>query len=314
MRRDLPWFLIAVLALGSCAKPGKIELAPQVNPIGPTGKPLIRPRGSADRGTPVVPGGNANPSAAAIADTPEEEIVYTSMDNPEGVIPELSDILGAAPKKRGPWEESETIAKQRAAREGKPILIWFTDSQSSPMCKALNQELLSTPEFSMWASEKVIRLRVDSNIGGSEFVSDPDISLDEEENRRAEVRAYVAALKKRYKVLGAPVLLLLNPGGEVIGRYRGYKRGQADFTWGLIKHGEAVSANARREWRSSLEKKGYREWQDRKGRKVFAKLTSYSNGTLTLIEPDGTRSKTHENKLCDDDQDWLDQQKKSRGL
>ena len=91
-------------------------------------------------------------------------------------------------------------------------------------------------------------------------------------------------------------------------------RGQADFTWGLIKHGEAVSANARREWRSSLEKKGYREWRDRSDRKVFAKLVSYSKGTLTLIEPDGTRSRTHENKLCDEDRAWIAEQKKLRGL
>jgi hypothetical protein len=314
MRQYFPWFLIAALALSSCAKPGKIEVQKQFNPITPSGKPLIRPSGSAGRGTPVVPGGNATNPATAINDTPEEEILYTSMDNPEEGLPELSDILGAAPRKRGPWEESETVAKQRAAREGKPILIWFTDSQSSPMCKALNQELFSTPEFGMWASEKVIRLRVDSNVGGSEFVSDPDISLDEEETRRADVRSYTRALKKRYKVLGAPTLLLLNPSGEVIGRYRGYKRGQADYTWGLIKHGEAVSANARKEWRASLETKGYREWRDRKDRTVFAKLTAYSDGTLTLIEPDGTRSKTHENKLCDEDQNWLVQQKKNRGL
>ena len=100
----------------------------------------------------------------------------------------------------------------------------------------------------------------------------------------------------------------------MIGRYRGYKRGEADFTWGLIKQGEAVSANAYKEWRASLEKKGYREWRDRKDRKVFAKLTAYSNGTLTLIEPDGTRSQTHENKLSDEDQNWLVQQKKNRGL
>ena len=82
-------------------------------------------------------------------------------------LPELSDILGAAPKSRGPWEESETIAKQRAAREGKPLLIWFTDSARSPMCKALNQELFSTPDFGMWASEKIIRLRVDANVAAA---------------------------------------------------------------------------------------------------------------------------------------------------
>ncbi len=319
MRPLFPWFLIAALSLTSCAKlgmGGKEESTGTPSPFGPTGiPPILRSSGpGGDSGTPVVAGGNAPEIGTGPMNiTPEEDIVFTDPDNPEANLPELSSIL-AAPKRRGPWEESETIAKQRAAREGKPLLIWFTDSQNSPMCKALSQELFSNPEFETWASEKLIRLRVDANERASDFVKNPEISVDERGTREADAKAYVVKLKKRYKVLGHPSLLLLNPSGEVVGRYRGYKRGQADFTWGLIKHGEAVSANAYKDWRSGLEKKGYREWQDRKERKVFAKLTGYSNGTLTLIEPDGTRSKTHENKLSDKDQAWIAEQKKIRNM
>lgn len=306
------------VALTSCARLGlgdKKEPANPPSPFGPTGiPPQLRTKGP-ESGVPVVPGGNAPIPAPAgpLNLTPEEDIVFTDPDNPEANLPELSTIL-TAPKSRGPWEESETIAKQRSAREGKPLLIWFTDSQTSPMCKALSQELFSTPDFERWASEKLIRLRVDSNVDGSKFVNDPDISLGEKDSRRVDARTYVAKLKKRYKVLGQPSLLLLNPSGEVIGRYRGYKRGDADYTWGLIKQGEAVSANAYKEWRAGLEKKGYREWRDRRDRKVFAKLTGYSNGTLILIEPDGTRCRTHESKLSDGDRAWLSEQKRLRGL
>jgi hypothetical protein len=145
-------------------------------------------------------------------------------------------------------------------------------------------------------------------------VDDPDLPLDEKETRLVEIKNHVARMKKQYKVLGHPVLVLLNPAGEKIGQYRGYKRGDADYTWGLIKQGEAASSHAYQGWRAALEKKGYREWRDRQDRKVFAKLASYSNGNLILIEPDGTRSRTHENKLSDVDQAWMDQQKKVRGL
>ena len=319
MRPLFPWFLIAAFSLTSCAKlgiGGKKEAAGTPSPFGPTGiPPILRSSGpGGDSGTPVVAGGNApEVGTGPMNITPEEDIVFTDPDNPEANLPELSSIL-TAPKRRGPWEESETIAKQRAAREGKPLLIWFTDSQSSPMCKALSEELFSDPEFEKWAVEKLIRLRVDSNERASNFVKDPDIKGEERDTREVDVRSYVKNLKKRYKVLGHPSLLLLNPSGEVVGRYRGYKRGQAEFTWGLIKHGEAVSANAYKDWRSGLEKKGYREWQDRKERKVFAKLTGYSSGTITLIEPDGTRSKTHENKLSDKDQAWIAEQKKIRNM
>lgn len=308
-------FSSAVLFLVSCAKTSKIDLGDQPNPVGPTGKPLIRASGG-DAGTPVAPGGNANTTKAnpQVNFTPEDETVYTDMDNPEASLPELSDVLDAAPQRTGPWELSETIARQRAIQEGKPLLIWFTDSKTSPMCKALSQELFNRQDFADWADEKLVRLKVDSNVSGSDFVNDSSIGLDEKETRRIDTINYAARLKKRYKVLGAPSLVLLNPAGAVIGQYRGYKRGESDFKWGLIKQGEASWAAKYESWKSGLEKKGYREWRDRKGRKVFAKLTAYSKGTLILIQPDGTRYKTEESKLSDADKAWIAEQKKLRGL
>ncbi len=311
MRRLFQWTLVLALSLTSCAKlglGGKPEKKEPTGPFGPTGiPPQLRSKNS-DPGTPVIAGGNIPGKPSALNITPEEDIVYTDPDNPNATIPELSTLLSSA--KRGPWEESETIAKLRSVREGKPLLIWFTDSATSPMCKALTQELFSTNDFGSWASEKLVRLRVDANVK----ISDPDLDLGSSEDRRVTVRNYNAALKKRYKVMGYPSLILLSPSGEVIGRYRGYKRGEADFLWGQIKHAEAVAAESYKGWRAGLEKKGYREWQDRKEQKIFARLTSYSKGTLTFIEPDGTRSRTREETLSDKDRAWISEQKKLRSI
>jgi thioredoxin-related protein len=299
--------LLGSLLLVSCAKfgIGKKPAPSTPNAADHAPPPMLR-ADEQDTGTPVKP-----PVDGALQLTPEEDIVFTNPDDPESSLPELSSILSAAPKRRGPWEQSESVARRRAAREGKPLLIWFTDSSSSsPMCKALNEELFSAPEFEKWATEKLIRLRVDADIQ----VDDAGLSLGEKESRRVDLKNYVARLKKQYKVLGQPYLILLDPGGGVIGRYPGYKRGNADFTWGLIKQGEVASAHAHRTWRAALEKKGYREWRDRQDRKVFARLTSYSNGSLILIEPDGTRSRTHENKLSNADREWISDQKKIRSL
>ena len=311
MRRFLPWFLAWAVALSSCAKLGlgqQSKPAAKPNDFGASGiPPKLRAKGT-DAGTPVTPGGNVATPASPRNFTPEDEIVFTDPDNPDAKLPELSTLL-AAPK-RGPWEISETIAKQRAAREGKPLLIWFTDSARSPMCKALAQELFATPEFEKWAAEKLVRLRIDVQ----QQVTDPELTLDEKNTNLVEIKDYVARLKKQYKALGYPSVFLLNPSGEVIGRYRGYKRGQAEYFWGQLKHGEAVSTTAYQSWRAGLEKKGYREWQDRMQRKVFAKITGYSNGTVTLIEPDGTRSRTQENQLSDQDRAWIAEQKKLRHM
>lgn len=289
----------AVLVLSSCGTEKGVELDDVLPPSG-TG-PKIRGR---DGGTAVTAGGNVGPQAI----TPRKDIVWTDADNPDGGIPELENLM-AAPKK-GPWEESETIARQIAAREGKPILIWFTDSARSPMCKALSAELFGTPEFGKWAEKHLVRLRVDSNVS----VDDPDLSLDAKITRQSELKTYVKLLKKRYKILGAPSVLMLNPSGEVISRYRGYKRGEADYYWGLIKQGEAASAYAYKSWRAGLEGKGYREWEGHRGKKVFAKLANYSNGTLVLIEPGGERYKTTEAKLSSKDKKWIAEQKAVRGI
>jgi len=168
--------------------------------------------------------------------------------------------------------------------------------------------LFSRADFGAWADEKLVRLKVDSN---------PNVqmeSLSAQEEKEDAMKSAALAMKKRYKVLGHPTLILLNPSGEVVGKYRGYKRGDADFTWGLIKQGEIGAMTAHRSWRKDLEKKGYREWQDNKGRKVFAKLVSYHKGDLVLIEPDGLRSKTKEDRLSSQDREWIKQQKMLRGI
>ncbi len=301
------------LALCSCAKFGsgpKVKSPSKDQPFGASGiPPQLRAKSAQPTATAVVAGGNATPDPKKLLNlTPEEDIVYTDPDNPEASLPELSSLL-AAPK-RGAWEQSETLAKQLSMREGKPLLIWFTDSGSSPMCNALSQELFGNSEFGAWATEKTIRLKVDSFVR----VKDLDLDLGEAEDKRARILNYNGDLKKRYKVLGYPTLVMLNSSGEVIGKYRGYKRGESQRLWGQLKHAEAVSTGAHQGWKASLEKKGYREWQDPKGRKILAKLTSYSKGTLTFIEPDGGKLQTKEENLSDADQAWIAEQKKLRSI
>ncbi|HEY8962550.1 MAG TPA: thioredoxin family protein [Luteolibacter sp.] len=288
--------------LGLTGGPKKKEEKPQ--PFGPTGiPPELRAKGG---GSPVTPGGNVAP--APLNFTPESDIAWTDPDHPEAGIPELNTLLEGP--KRGPWEENDKEAFRRASREGKPVLIWFTDSKNSPGCKALSAELFSKGEFESWAKERFVRLRVDSQIRQR----DPNLSLDEAATKEATLREYTATLKKRYKVLGHPTVLVLSPDGEVIGRYKGYKSGDADYFWGLLKQGDTVAQKRYGEWRAGMEKKGYREWQDRSGRKVFAKLLAYSEGKLLLVEPDGARSKTTEARLSDADREWIRQQKAMRGL
>lgn len=310
MNRKLPWLIPLAAALVSCGLTDPADTPESEEPVsefGPSGIPrhLRAPDGPA--GTRVAPGGSGM-NQAGLRSVPLKDIAFTDPDNPDKPIAELADVL-SAPKAKY-WEDSDTQARARAAREGKPLLIWFTDTNSSPMCKALNQELFSDPKFETWANEKLVRLRVDSSFRAR----DQHLSIDEAKTLEINAKHYREALKKRYKVMGHPTLVMLKPSGEVIARYVGYKRGTAGFVWGQLKHSESVSTRAYAEWRAGLEKRGYREWQDRRERKIFAKLVAYQNGELVLIDPDGSRFRTHEGKLSDADQQWIAAQKQLRNM
>ena len=296
--------------LSSCGmfggKQRTIETGPSIPPSIPGAVvPQMRSAGGGAAGT-----GAGELSAANVSLTPEEEIVFTDPDNPDAEIPELASALAAAPPRRkGPWEDSETIARKRSLREGKPLLIWFTDSQKSPLCRVLAQELFNRPDFNEWAEQHVVRMRVDAH----PQVNDDSLTMDEKQNKLVDIGHYVKRLKKQYKIIGHPNLVLVHPDGSVVGRYRGYRKGDAMFTWGLLKQGEAAFQHSYKSWRENLEKSGYRVWTDVRGRTVFAKLVRYSQGTLILIEPDGTRCKTHEKRLSSEDRIWIDGQKAARG-
>ncbi|MBN8457954.1 MAG: thioredoxin family protein [Verrucomicrobia bacterium] len=306
MSRKLPWLPVIAAALVSCGTSTDPESASDsaepASEFGPTGIPKHMRAATGPDGSRVAAGGNLL-KQPGLHSVPLNEIAFTDPDNPDKPLPELNDVMELGKAKS--WENSDTIARARAAREGKPVLIWFTDSQSSPLCKALNQELFSSPKFEEWANEKLVRLKVDASFRAR----DKDLSIDEAQTLELDAKHYREALKKRYKVLGHPTLIMLKPSGEVLARYAGYKRGTSETLWGQLKHSESVSTRAYQEWRAGLEKKGYRDWRDPKDRKIFAKLVSYQNGELVLIDPDGTRFRTSEAKLSDADQQWIAAQK-----
>ena len=186
--------------------------------------------------------------------------------------------------------------------QDKPVLIWFTDSQNSVNCKMLSQELFNDEEFDEWASETFVRLRVDSRVTGKDA------------NEESLRKSYVKDLKKRFKVLGNPMLVVLTPAEDVILREKGYVRGQAQFKWGMLRQSAKVASEKHLKWKTKMEKKGYRTWSDPRGRSIFAKLVAYRDGQLIIVEPDGTRARTKEKNLSPADQDWIAAQKRARGI
>ena len=294
--------LLTALFLQSCAGPGAGQPETGANPFGPTGIPP-QLRGSPDEGgTPVKAGGNTAAAAAALAAYNPDELVWTDPDNPDAEIPQLQGLMAVATQK-GPWNESDTAARRRSKESGKPMVIWFTDSSPRcPACKSLSNGLFSREDFEDWAADNVVRLIVDLGVKGEDIDDD------------ARKKFYVRGLKKKYNVRGLPTLLVLAPSGEVVGRYKSYRKGQEDFIWGQLKQGVALASENHRSWKAGLEAKGYREWSDGKGRVIFAKLAAYREGEVVLVEPDGQRARTHEDRLSAGDRVWIQDQKRLRGI
>jgi thioredoxin-related protein len=303
---------LPVLLLASCGIAGSLRSTSDrvaVPEHGPTGiPPEMRARATTEDSTRVTPGGNLqNPKSIQL--TPLEDLVFTGDAQSAEDVAELTKILASANSDPA-WETSEAVARVRSVREGKPLLIWFTNSAKSPLCKVLERELFTDPQFEAWADEHLVRLKVDAV-----FVSrGTTMSFDEADEKAYAVKTQAEALKKRYRVLGFPALVVLKPGGETLGHIRGYNSGDAPLVWGRLKHMASIASQSYRQWRADLETKGYREWKNPAGRAIFAKLAHYHDGTVVLIDPEGTRFRTHESKLSQADQDWIAEQKQLRGI
>lgn len=296
-------FIIVCICLTSCAEFGKITGGKtKKKPAGSKADPgLDAYREAGGRisglGTAESTAGMARASVGPAAGITREEDIVWAPENPNKPI-QGEELWKQAENKS--WHLSHTEASRYSRQSGKPLLIWFTDSASSPLCRALSRELFSKSEFETWAAKRIVRLRVDSTLPSKDRNSDLGV-------RKAK---FVEKLKRRYNVHGHPTVIMVSPRGAVIKSYRGYQKGNADFYWGRIKQAQSIAKKEYGAWREKLEGRGYRMWQSRDGRKTLAKLYRFRPGKVTLIDPDGHRGTTSFSNLSDADQAWIILQKK----
>ncbi len=305
----MKWYKSALMVAGSMAMVSQLVscgvLSRSVGAVGYNVKKLADKDGQFDindqnsratngGGLSALRKGGNKATSNVISQLPNEDEIIWADEDPNVPIPDFAGLVVDDNDPQDSWYVDYKAAMQKARQEGKPILVWFTSTRNSPLCVALSHELFGTKEFNEWADENVIRLRVDKNVVESKM------------HDRIERKKYVDGIRARYRVLGTPEVLILSPRGTEFGKYRGYKRGSADFYYGKLRNATRSARKDYASWRNDMEEKGYRVWHNLSGKGVFAKVSRYREGKVWLIEPDGRKSVTAVSRLSLEDQKYIE--------
>lgn len=124
------------------------------------------------------------------------------------------------------WMNDLPAAQQRAAAEGKAVLVDFTGSDWCGWCIRLKKDVFDTPAFEEYAADKFVLTEVD---------------VPRREDFDPELRARNEALCNSFGISGFPTVLVLTPQGTIAG---GFVGGRPDFD-SVREPLEAALANAR---------------------------------------------------------------------
>jgi thiol-disulfide isomerase/thioredoxin len=126
---------------------------------------------------------------------------------PESPAPVKAEPARTAEK--GAWTTNYRAALAEAKEQKRHVFLFFTGSDWCGWCMRLNKEILSTPDFARYASEKLVLVEVDFPKG---------------KPQSAEVKSQNAALAQRYRVQGFPTVIVLDGNGRQVGEL-GYQEG-----------------------------------------------------------------------------------------
>lgn len=305
-----PWGQLALLPglallLSSCSlfsAREKVDEAPMAEEpppgtqAGPIGNPLLP-----NQGDPGAVNYNVSTSEelAKIDNGAEGELFWTNPDNPEEEDPGLTAAFENRRRGNG-WLGDLGRGIRLARREGRPLLIWFHDSVTSPKSKALGAELLETSAFNEWCRDRVVRVKLDAGA-----------SIDERARTGTRYSMQsINSLERRYGMMRKPALAVISPRGKVVMRMDGYDGFVAEVELGL-KAGVQEAEKEFAAFREELKERGYREWKSRKGKAtVLARLQRFDekNNIVYLREYGGRVTRTRLENFSADDVDYLDEQ------
>jgi len=188
-----------------CQKLGSDVAADTTAIVGTIKPPYLTP-------TPVVP---ATPPAPA---TPPPPTTYPMgyVATPQAAVPAPAPVATSAapapvvpPTLPGNFTDYDQ-ALAAARKSNVPMLILFTGSDWCPYCQKLEQEVLSTSDFTKYTASHFVFLTVDD-------LRNSPVSDDQ--------KARVAQLEQKFKINAFPTLMIVGTDETEKGRQEGYNPG-----------------------------------------------------------------------------------------
>jgi thioredoxin-related protein len=115
----------------------------------------------------------------------------------------LAPVAPGASSTRFKWITNYDLASSLARKQDKIILAYFSGSDWEPWTQKLDEDVLSTDRFKVWAQEHVIPLQLD---------------FPRDKHPSAIVKQQNEKLKLRYSISKVPTFVFLDPTGQPIAR------------------------------------------------------------------------------------------------
>jgi len=240
-----------------------------------TGPPVVEPPMLRRSPLPKQPMKTKEPS---LKEQPlPEDLVWTDPDNPNQIL-EINALKEGVEK---PWLEDLLAAQRLSYVKAQPLLLWFTNPKENTPSESLAQEVFETSWFKTWSPKNLVKLRISPK--------HPDYR----------------SLKKRFHLMGHPIVLLISPDHSVLARYSGFQKGKgASYQIKLQRIIEA-SEDKCDAWKHSMQNKGYRVFTGKNGKQIFGKMLSYTKERLLIVEPNGRETVTNISYLSPPDKKSL---------
>lgn len=217
--------------------------------------------------------GGTSQAPVTAADVSTEGLMVTNPDDPDLEMPELE---AAVKNNTGDeWIQSYNHAQAQALRQQRPLLVWFTNSQRSPTCKALSREVFASKDFQSLCDSQLLRCRIDEAVN------------DNKDQVKQAKRDYVKELRQRYNIRGNPTVIIFSADGQIVDTIKGYSPGNSDFTIARIKKMSAVAATRFEQSKQRLANSGFHNFTLPDGGKLMAKPLTLQNGHVTLQSSNG---------------------------